>query len=198
MLFEGEFCTPLELQQKLGFTYLPQLAFESPQEETLVREKGFSKERNQEITPLAMTLGAQYKNQIEAAYMPPVSLHYVEESVGYGLFAADEIPPNTYVGEYTGIVRRNDRTYFEPLNNYCYEYPVLDEIGRSYVIDATQGHLTRFINHSYTPNLKPIHVYHEGLFHLIFLSLVTIPKNTQLTFSYGRNYWNLRAPPLSF
>jgi len=60
-------------------------------------------------------------------------------------------------------VRENNRRYFEPLNNYCYEYPVPDSIGRSFVIDATQGNLTRFINHSYEPNLKPKYAFLKGV-----------------------------------
>jgi SET domain-containing protein len=190
-LFEGKECSIPELEKKLQFTFLPQIAFESPQEKELIREKGLQ----QTVSPEAKQLGAQYISQIEASYISPVSVRFVNEAVGYGLFAAESIPMGAYVGEYTGIVRQNDRTYFEPLNNYCYEYPVPDSIGRSYVTDATQGHLTRFINHSFTPNLKPIHVFHDGYFHLIFLSLVPIEKGTQLTFNYGRNYWNLREPP---
>ena len=41
------------------------------------------------------------------------------------LTAEEEIPPRTYVGEYTGIVRKNNRRYFTPMNNYCYEYPFI-------------------------------------------------------------------------
>jgi len=189
--FEGEVLSIPELEQKLQFTFLPHIAFESPQEEKLVREKGLT----HPVSPQAKELGTQYISQIQASYLPPVSIRFLSPAIGYGLFAEEAIAAGAYVGEYTGIVRQNDRTHFEPLNNYCYEYPIPDEIGRSYVIDATKGHLTRFINHSFTPNLKPIHVFYDGYFHLIFLTLVPIEKGTQLTFNYGRNYWNLREPP---
>ena len=99
------------------------------------------------------------------------------------------------MGEYTGIVRENVRIYFAPLNNYCYEYPVPDALGRSFVIDATRGNFTRFINHSRAPNLKPVYAFFDGFYHLIFLSLKEIQKGEQLSYDYGRNYWLLRSDP---
>ena len=122
-------------------------------------------------------------------------MRWIDEDVGYGLYAEEAIEAGEYVGEYTGTVRRNDRRYFEPLNNYCYEYPVLDEIGRSFVIDATRGNATRFINHSFDPNLKPIHVFVEGFYHLIFIAIKRIEKGYQLAYDYGVNYWYVRNPP---
>jgi SET domain-containing protein len=64
------------------------------------------------------------------------------------------------------------------------------------VIDATKGNLTRFINHSIHPNLKPIHVFYEGFYHLIFLALRRIEKGTQLSYDYGKNYWYIREKPV--
>jgi SET domain-containing protein len=100
-----------------------------------------------------------------------------------------------YIGEYTGVVRENRRVYFAPLNNYCYEYPVPDGIGKNYVIDATKGNFTRFINHSYEPNLKPVYAFLDGFYHLIFLSLRVIQKGEQLCYDYGRHYWVIRPVP---
>lgn len=119
------------------------------------------------------------------------------DDVGYGLYAEQAIEKDSYLGEYTGIVRKNDRRYLEPLNNYCYEYPIQDEIGRNYVIDATSGNATRFINHSSSPNLKPVYAFIDGFYHLIFLALDRIERGTQLSYDYGTNYWYLRNPPLS-
>jgi hypothetical protein len=142
-----------------------------------------------------LELGKKFIDKINAAYIPQVSVRWISDKVGYGLFAEETIARESYVGEYTGVVRKNDRRYFEPLNNYCYEYPVDDEIGRSFVIDATQGNLTRFINHSKSPNLRPIHVFYEGYYHLIFIALRQIEKGQELSFNYGESYWYLRAPP---
>ena len=157
---------------------------------------GMEEWKNKKVSVEAETLGKQFIKEIETAYIPAVSVRWVGEVVEFGLFAEEDLEEGCYVGEYTGIVRKNDRRYCEPLNNYCYTYPVLDEIGRNYVIDATKGNLTRFINHSYTPNLRPVHVFYEGFFHLIFLATRRIEKGEQLFYNYGRNYWNLRSEPL--
>lgn len=184
-----------ELENLFCFKFVSQITFESNEEKILVKEKGLEKLKNNGISPEAQKLGKLYIDQILSCYIPKVSVRKVDEHIGYGLFAEEDILEGSYVGEYTGIVRKNDRRYMEPLNHYCYEYPVPDHIGRHYVIDATQGNLTRFINHSYHPNLRPIHVFYEGFYHLIFLSLQKIPKGTQLAYNYGKNYWYLRSPP---
>ncbi|HEX2583119.1 MAG TPA: SET domain-containing protein-lysine N-methyltransferase [Chlamydiales bacterium] len=178
-----------ELQVRLQFRFLAHNVFESREE---VLAKGLASQPSEE----AVKLGTQFIELIKAAYIPDVSVRWVGENVGYGLFAEEVIETGNYVGEYTGQVRENDiRRYLEPLNNYCYEYPVVDSVGRSFVIDANQGNLTRFINHSFTPNLRPVHVYYAGFYHLIFLAVQKIEIGTQLLFNYGKNYWYLRGTP---
>ena len=183
-----------ELEERIPFKYLPKLAFEDRAD---VLARGQAKHQSNQVTRQAQELGNKFIEKINAAYIPHVSVRWISGKVGYGLFAEEEISEGSYVGEYTGIVRKNDRRYFEPLNNYCYEYPVDDEIGRSFVIDATQGNLTRFINHSSKPNLKPIHVFYEGYYHLIFIALRPIQKGEELRFDYGESYWYLREPPVA-
>jgi SET domain-containing protein len=190
---DGLFYSIPELEEKIPFKYLSSLMFED-QAEVLAR--GQDKHQNNQVSLESQKLGKKFIEKIEAAYIPLVSVRWISDQVGYGLFAEEEITLGSYVGEYTGIVRRNDRRYFEPLNNYCYEYPVDDEIGRSFVIDATQGNLTRFINHSSHPNLKPIHVFYGGYYHLIFIALQQIKKGEQLSYDYGENYWYLRSSPV--
>ncbi len=191
---DGGFYSIEELEKRLGFTYLPHNAFEAPHDRQDIRERGIDKWKKGEIPLEAEELGRRFIQEIELAALPAVSIRWIQDEVGYGLFAEKDLAAGTYAGEYTGIVRKNDR--HGELNNYLYEYPIPDPIGRSFVIDATQGHLTRFINHSFTPNLKPIHVFHDGFYHLIFLALHPILKGAQLTFNYGKNYWYVREPPL--
>jgi len=190
-----EFFTISELEKKLSYRHLPLNEFESSSDEEEVRQKGLEKEKKGEISSQALSLGKKFHKQILSSYIPNVSVHFVHSSIGHGLFAEELIKKGQYVGEYTGTIRRNDRRYFEPINNYCYEYPVPDDIGRNFVIDATQGCLTRFINHSSKPNLKPIHVYWKGFYHLIFLALKEIKPGIQLSFDYGESYWYIREKP---
>lgn len=184
-----------ELQKELHFKFLSQLAFESPQEREEIQARGLKKLRENRVAQEAQELGSRFAEKIESSYIPLVSVRFIHENVGYGLFLEETVEEGCYVGEYTGVVRKNDRRYFAPLNNYCYEYPVADDIGRSYVIDATEGHLTRFINHSYTPNLHAKYAFANGFYHLIFLAGRNLKAGEQLTFDYGKNYWFIRSKP---
>ncbi len=187
-----------ELETRIQFQYLSTNGFESSQDQEDILKRGLAELEHNAIRAESLELGNKLKPIIESGYIPEVSIHWINESVGHGLFLEEDLECGSYVGEYTGIVRKNDlRRYFTPLNNYLYEYPVPDSIGRSFVIDATQGNLTRFINHSEKPNLKPIHVFYDGYFHLIFLTLCPIQKGTQLCYQYGQTYWHIREKPMA-
>ncbi len=192
----GKLYTIQELEKKLNFRFFPHIGFETLAEKKEVQERGLDKLKNKGVSQESLELGDKFRGKIEAAYIPSVSIRRLEGSLGHGLFVEELLEGGSYVGEYTGIVRKNDRRYFEPLNDYCYEYPVPDYIGRSFVIDATQGNLTRFINHSFHPNLQPVHVFYEGFYHLVFLALQRIEGGTQLCYNYGHSYWHVRNPPI--
>lgn len=179
----------------LEFVYLPQIAFESEEGRRDVWARGVAKLERGEVGEEALLLGAKYRKEIEADYAPCVSVRFINEQVGHGAFAEEDLKKGCFIGEYTGIVRENNRRYFAPLNNYCYEYPVPDSIGRSFVIDAKQGNFTRFINHSSKPNLQPAYAFFDGFYHAIFLSLRLIVKGEQFTYDYGANYWYVRDRP---
>jgi hypothetical protein len=175
----------------VDFTFLPQIAFEDEETKADIQARGLLV-----LDPMASSYGAQFREKIAASYLPKSSVRFLGDQIGHGLFTEESISEGDYVGEYTGIVRRDDmRKYLEPINNYCFKYPVLDSLGKDHVIDATQGHLTRFINHSPTPNLKPIYALFDGFYHLIFLANQPISKGSQLTYDYGYNYWCVRKPP---
>src|SRR5947208_1144051 len=108
-----------QLQERIPFKYLPALIFEDQAD---VFTRGQAKHQNNLVSEQALELGKKFIDKINSAYIPLVSVRWISERVGYGLFAEETIVAECYVGEYTGMVRKNDRRYFEPLNNYCYEY----------------------------------------------------------------------------
>ncbi len=171
------------------------LTFETEKAKQDIWARGMSKWEAGNVKPEEEILGKKFINKITDGYISKASIRHISDEVGFGLFTEEDLDQEVYVGEYTGLVRRNNRRYLEPLNNYCYEYPVQDEIGRHFVIDATNGNLTRFINHSYHPNLKPTYAFYDGFYHLIFLTVSPIKKGSQLFYDYGLNYWYLRMPP---
>ncbi|MBX7066248.1 MAG: SET domain-containing protein [Parachlamydiales bacterium] len=177
--------------------FLAQISFQSEEERCEILQRGLAAHQRGEIPQKALALGQKYRKQIESPNDPNVEIRFVSDEVGHGVFANGVIKKGSFIGEYTGIVRENRRIYFAPLNNYCYEYPIADRLGRSYVIDATSGNFTRFINHSYCPNLKPHYAFIDGFYHCIFIALKEIRKGEQLCYDYGRNYWIVRGAPVN-
>jgi len=157
---------PLDLE----FKYLPSISFKSKKAKLDILNRGLAELQKGNVPASSLKFGEKYRNEIESGDCPPVSVRFISKEVGHGVFAEEPIPKGSYLGEYTGIVRENRRVYFAPLNNYCYEYPIPDQIGRSFVIDATTGNFTRFINHSYKPNLEPEYAFIDGFYHVIFIS----------------------------
>lgn len=177
---DNKIYTVKQLERWLNFIYLSHNSFETPQDRNEIKEKGI----NQEITAQALELGIRFAQEIKTAYLPKVSIRWINKQLGHGLFLEENLEEGV-----------NERRFGQPLNNYLYEYPINDEIGRSYVIDATQGNATRFINHSFTPNLQPIHVFCEDFYHLIFITLCAIKRGEQLSYNYGSSYWAIRESP---
>ena len=192
------FYTLEELKEKLHFTYLSQIAFETPLDLKEIRQRGFDARKQNRVDIETEKFEIQFKEKITSRYTANVSIGWINETIGYGVFAEEELPKGSYVGEYTGIIRKNDlRRCFEPLNNYCVTYPIVDELGKNFFLDGKDfGNVTRFINHSYTPNLRFYNVFDEGFYHRIFLTERHIKKGEQLLFNYGKGYWNARTAPL--
>ena len=182
-------------EQCFPFLYLTHNSYRSDEERVQIVAKGNERLTLGKVSPAALELGERFAVEIKKGVLAKASVRWVGPGVGYGLFAEEVIATGSFVGEYTGIVRENNLRYLQPLNNYCYEYPVLDAIGRSFVIDATHGNFTRFINHSSAPNLQPGYAFRDGAFHCIFLALRQIQKGEQLSYDYGKSYWYLRQAP---
>lgn len=178
-----------ELERSLSFEYLPSLIFQN----SALQQHLFEQAKEREIRPLHLENGARFKKEIEESYIAPVSVRWIDPEIGFGLFAEVDLEEGTYIGEYVGEVRPNNNHLF--LSDYLYSYPILDEIGRNYVIDAHKGCLTRFINHSYQPNLDSPYAFVDGFYHMILLANRPIKKGEQLSFNYGKNYWAIRTQP---
>lgn len=62
-----------------------------------------------------------------------------------------------------------------------------------YNIDAQdQGGITRFINHSFTPNLLTTPATFDEITHILLLTNEPIPRGAQLLYDYGSDYWEAR------
>lgn len=146
------------------------------------------------------------EDQFEVAYQQQIArgqianastlIKWINQEKGFGLFADIDLPEKTFVAEYTGIVREVNKKSpnINDINEYCFEYPTRFFSSKYYLIDASkEGNISRFINHSQSPNLQPLWLVNRKVLHLIFITHRPIKKNTELTFDYGVDYWRHRS-----
>ena len=133
-----------------------------------------------------------YQKELDEGKTAPIAIRWIDPVLGYGAFATEKISEGRFVGEYTGIVRRLFRRHTDS-NAYCFHYPTKFWSFKYFTIDSMlEGNLTRFINHSSSPNLKPVCLIDKRLLHLVFVSNREIKAGEQLTFDYGEDYWQKR------
>lgn len=170
------------------FEYLPYPIFETQEgfEEVLA---SLAKAKKEGAIPAEkIWMGIYLDEELQRGVHPPISVRYVDDEVGYGVFSDTHIAPHTYVGEYTGIIQQRKPEELKE-KNYCLRYTVWGG-EKNFTIDAEQkGNFTRFINHSTSPNLRLQSVYWRGIPRMIFTALKEIRKGIQLTFDYGPLFW---------
>ena len=138
-------------------------------------------------------LGIYFEEKLKKFSSAPVYIKWIDERKGFGLFAMRDLKENTFIGEYTGEVRKY-RKRDDNKNCYCFEY----KLGKhsSYTIDAKyMGNITRFINHGFSANLTTWPAYSDQNMHIIMKTNAFIPKDTELTYDYGPTYWKKREKP---
>ena len=188
---DGSQSTLEEISKHHRFTYYKTFHFESDEfHKELIKQT-----QGEKIDAEAFQLGLRYKQEILSGFVVSSDVRFISEKVGYGLFAMKGISPGDFVGEYVGEIKRRD--YFSS-SDYLYRYPVKDAADIPYLIDAKNGNLIRFANHSKTFNMKSFLAYVEPFYHQIFLATKPIKKGEQLVYDYGNNYWYSRGVPTIF
>jgi len=134
----------------------------------------------------AVWLGTYFRKEILSHHLPEVSVRWIDERMGWGVFAERNFKAMEFIAEYTGVVRKRKRS--DRTNAYCFEY-----FPDPYVIDAQdQGGLARYINHSETANLVSAPAWIDGVLHIILYTKHPVLKNSQLCYDYGPDYWKHR------
>jgi len=137
----------------------------------------------------AVSLGSKYEMELIEGKVAPVSIQWIDEEWGYGLFAEKEISKGEWVGEYTGVVRRLFRLH-QDHNAYCLHYPTKFWSWEYTIIDSLfAGNEIRFINHSNAPNLSPKYLLKGNFLHFVLFSNQKIKRDDQLFFDYGKDFW---------
>ncbi len=190
--------SPGEFEQIFQVEYCPSLKFC----DTRIRERMAKKCKRALskgwITARQKWLGHYYADALGKEPPLDLTIAWIDEKVGYGVWTNREIPAHAYIGEYAGLLRRR-RLWKRWSNLYCFDYTVGEKKSTFHVIDAERhGNHTRFINHSFAPNVEPVSVHFEGQIFVVFYAKAKIPAGTQLLYDYGEEYWMKRSGPVAF
>lgn len=180
-----------QFYQLMEVTYLSDLRFANEK----ILSSVYQECKNDSVKKASKWLGIYYSREITQNLHPKLSIRWINREKEYGLFAQEDIEPNMFILEYTGIVKPY-HWRLDSHNPYCFEYPLRRRGKTRFTIDARDmGNESRFINHSTKPNLKPAVAYVEGVIHLILISRHPIAKGEELTYDYGPKYWEKREQP---
>lgn len=181
----------VELEEQLDFVYTESLVFPD--------YASFQGIRNlvetalpRESYAMGKEWGDKYKAEIEGGETAPVYISKVSDTVGYGLFARQELPKGALVGQYCGRVSHQSEN---PTSQYHLNYPIK---GHSFVIDAAPcGGYLRFANHSDNPNMEPRLAIKNSIIHVLFFTKKRVDIDAQLLYDYGKGYWKNSQTPQS-
>ncbi|MCB1136723.1 MAG: SET domain-containing protein-lysine N-methyltransferase, partial [Chlamydiia bacterium] len=156
-----------ELGAALGFRYLYFQRFEDyPQLENVHELCAYSRDKGYMHTE-RVYLGMTYSKEIASGELADISVRWIDDALGHGLFAEAYLPRWTLVGVYAGVVSR--RPWLGTgMGDYTFRYPIGELYPKRYVIDAEkEGNALRFMNHSDDPNCSSIACFYKGIMHLV-------------------------------
>ncbi|MBS0604142.1 MAG: SET domain-containing protein-lysine N-methyltransferase [Verrucomicrobia bacterium] len=187
--------SPQDFERVFQLRYVPGIQFVDGKTQSIIEKRTEKALVKEWITPRQKWLGHYYAEGIRGKIPMDLTIAWIDETIGYGLWTNRDIPAQAFIGEYAGLLRKR-RLWRRWQNLYCFDYNIGERRSSNYVIDAQDyGNHTRFINHSFTPNLEPISVYCDGRIHVIVHAKEMIPAGTQLCYDYGDEYWEKRSKP---
>ena len=138
----------------------------------------------------------QWRLGVNTGQMAPVYLMHTEEA-GYGLHAKESLEPNCFVGEYTGVLRKDDLRQ-STKDAYKCSYPGLMDSRPVFLTARDQGSLMRFANHSSDgANMRFVVLDGEdGWYHIVLVTLGKVEAGSQLLVDYGPQYWRDKEAPV--
>lgn len=136
-------------------------------------------------------LTALYDDDLVLKTLTPMSIRWINQEVGHGIFAEDDLPAGEFIGIYGGVVK--DRQLVDS-KDYAWAYPEETLEGGRMTLDAKyKGNELRLINDGKDPNCIVKYILgSDGLWHVCYLAFKDIKKGDQLLVSYGPAYWDTR------
>lgn len=183
-----------EFESQFKISYIPQLDFAKLSYFRKLSRKTAQFHRKGYLDDEQIWLGTYFREEILGSPLPPVRLRWIDAELGWGVFAERNLEPMEYIGQYAGMVRRKRR--IDSKNSYCFEMAIAPGERTRFTIDAfEQGGISRFINHSKTPNLSSALATVRDLSHVILFVTKFVSKGEQLCYDYGADYWKRRTQP---
>lgn len=184
--------------KELGVEFLSALQTQLDRTKIIPRKKFFLPPGQEKWGPLLEKHQCELMQEITQQYQAALYIKFINDKVGFGVFADAPIKVGDSISEYTGILcveddstdERKDLDFAIDVGNYY-----ASESGTALYVDAGKsGNFSRFINHSFVPNVCSISVYNtnDGLWHVMMHANKDIPKDAQLLTNYGIGYWNSR------
>jgi uncharacterized protein len=184
----------LELFEKLGVVYRSRTRIDwEPLSQINLRKSPYYIENREEFDSLARRYGVK----IDRASIAPVYIRRISRTIGYGVFADQDIREGDFIGEYTGVVQISGK------HTHCYQadkgyesdysWYYLDNLDKAPPLEINgrlEGNEMRFVNHGQVPNLLVEHTLYRGQWVLFFTAARDIKKDEQLLISYGDGYWD--------
>lgn len=141
-----------------------------------------------------LELYEKYCDDIKYNRFAPMCVAYINDDVGFGLFATGPIKKDDFVGIYTGIVK-NQLPTDDP--TYSWDHPA-DPLHKNIKLccDATfAGNELRYSNHSFAPNVKKVDILCNNRWYMCYIAQEDIEPGQQILVSYGFAYWTTIKRP---
>lgn len=134
----------------------------------------------------------RYGKQVQDGYLADIYVKFINDTMGYGVFANSPIKSGELIGEYTGVIRNSsnskDGAWSWSYPNEIYKkdlhIPIISVDGKY------AGNGLRFVNHSDTPNTTMYRIFLNGYVRTLYIANRDIAKGEQITISYGAAYWS--------
>jgi SET domain-containing protein len=176
-------------QQATGLIYLPTLEFENERVRELIHKQCARAIQKNAIGSTSRWLSVLHSEQLRNNFVADVSIRWIDETFGYGLFAEQNLSAGDYIGEYAGVVRRCN-FFIANSNDYCFSYPTSALYFRKHMIDSRErGNELRYANHSNSPNSESMGVVRDDILHIILRAIKDIPASTEITYDYSGFHW---------
>jgi hypothetical protein len=190
LIVNDQVINPYTLAQITGAAYAPYLEFSSYK----ILKKVASRKKIH-LSSDRLWLSVYFKQEVLNRSLSKVSLKWINDKIGWGVFAEKDFEAMEFIAEYTGVVLPRGKN--DSKNAYCFEYLLDPDSETPYLIDAQeQGGISRYINHHFMPNLNSAFTIIDEMPHIILYTAKSIAKGEQLCYNYGADYWKKRSAPL--